>query len=656
MILKQLTMTNFMPYVADTTVSFEGSKNSNVTIFYGMNGHGKSSILHAIRWCLYNETRVNKKTKGVELLLNKESKRNSELTGQPVKMLVTLTWSTNGKEFELTRVATYQPKSGSFDVHATMRVDKDTLIPEQAIPSKVREFLPVEISHLFLFDGESQKEFDEMAESAASAAFIKAEIENTLSIPFIKKAISLVKERSNTESQTVKKIEKEEKKASDLRIALNQSIKTKDELDSAYDEVKLKHETATSDLNSIEDALGDVEAFQAKQTEIEIKTQELKSKKEEVKLTTELLRDSLKSNLWLPASTRLSEIALAAQNSARKQSTVSDEIGKRKASIQLLEDSKLSTTCNFCGSHKDIDTDSVDKKIDALKAEIIDFEKASSTSHERILLNLSQIGFNSNQVGNFRKHYGVLQQLQAKVAELNTDLIDLNQSKSELSTGASNTDALLASHTDLSKKLAFYLGQLNDLQQKRSAEDARQVSLKNELLKVGTLSPEKRRMLQALSVLESVLTSSLAEYTDAARSSVESKASETSRMLNNDPKWLGIKITEAFGAEAIDEYGAAQLTNTATKKIVAISLVDGLIRTAMTDGFILMDSPTGSLDQQNRVNFAKWAGNSNIQVSIFVHDGEFNLAENRKYFGSSIGRIYSIEQITNNESEIKETA
>ena len=276
MILKQLTMTNFMPYVSETTVSFEGSKNSNVTIFDGKNGHGKSSILHAIRWCLYGETRVNKKTKGVELLLNKESKRTSEATGQPVKMLVTLSWSTNGKDFELTRVANYQPKSKSFDTHSTMRLDKDTLIPEQTIPSKVREFLPIEISHLFLFDGESQKEFDEMAESAASAAFIKAEIENTLSIPFIKKAIALVNDRSNTESQSVKKIEKEEKKASDLRIAINQSIKTKTELDAAYEEVKEKFEATNSELDSITDALGDVEAFQAKQTEIELKTQELK--------------------------------------------------------------------------------------------------------------------------------------------------------------------------------------------------------------------------------------------------------------------------------------------------------------------------------------------------------------------------------------------
>jgi DNA sulfur modification protein DndD len=73
----------------------------------------------------------------------------------------------------------------------------------------------------------------------------------------------------------------------------------------------------------------------------------------------------------------------------------------------------------------------------------------------------------------------------------------------------------------------------------------------------------------------------------------------------------------------------------------------------MPEGFILMDTPFGSLDMGHREEVCKWASTSGLRVSLFMHSGEFDRTIDSKFFGNSIGRVYRIRQIDENESTIE---
>jgi hypothetical protein len=95
------------------------------------------------------------------------------------------------------------------------------------------------------------------------------------------------------------------------------------------------------------------------------------------------------------------------------------------------------------------------------------------------------------------------------------------------------------------------------------------------------------------------------------------------------------------------------LRSTGQGKVSTIALVSGLIRTAMDEGFILMDTPFVSLDLGHRQSVCKWASDSGFRVSLFMHSGEFVWERDRANFGDSVGRVYRIRKIDDDESTIE---
>mgnify|MGYP006126709861 FL=1 len=51
--LKELTITNFMPYKGEQKVGFPQHETQNVMLLFGDNMRGKTSFLNAIRWGFY---------------------------------------------------------------------------------------------------------------------------------------------------------------------------------------------------------------------------------------------------------------------------------------------------------------------------------------------------------------------------------------------------------------------------------------------------------------------------------------------------------------------------------------------------------------------------------------------------------------------------
>ena len=55
MIFRKITIENFKSYRGFHEIEFATEKNKNITLFTGENNHGKSVLLEAVKWCLYDE-------------------------------------------------------------------------------------------------------------------------------------------------------------------------------------------------------------------------------------------------------------------------------------------------------------------------------------------------------------------------------------------------------------------------------------------------------------------------------------------------------------------------------------------------------------------------------------------------------------------------
>jgi hypothetical protein len=67
-----------------------------------------------------------------------------------------------------------------------------------------------------------------------------------------------------------------------------------------------------------------------------------------------------------------------------------------------------------------------------------------------------------------------------------------------------------------------------------------------------------------------------------------------------------------------------------------------------------MDTPFVSLDSGHREQVCKWAAESGLYVSLFMHSGEFDRQQLMNFFEGRVGRVFQIKQIDTNESTINE--
>ena len=68
MIIKSITIQNFRQYKNENKIEFSTDPDRNVTIILGVNTSGKTTIIQAFNWCLYETTSF----KSRDMLLNSE--------------------------------------------------------------------------------------------------------------------------------------------------------------------------------------------------------------------------------------------------------------------------------------------------------------------------------------------------------------------------------------------------------------------------------------------------------------------------------------------------------------------------------------------------------------------------------------------------------
>ncbi|MDZ8088163.1 MAG: AAA family ATPase [Nostoc sp. DedQUE12b] len=184
--LTSIKLCNFRSFYGTTPeMLLAGGDIQNTTIIHGNNGSGKTSLLNAFTWVLYDK--FSAAFASIEQLVNKRAIAEAQ-KGQAVECWVEIGWEHEGKRYRVKRACRGYKNEDDFDAgktQLTMWVGADDgkwNIPTQQPDDIINQILPATLHQYFFFDGERIEEIvrsDKKAEIAeATKIFLGVEVIN----------------------------------------------------------------------------------------------------------------------------------------------------------------------------------------------------------------------------------------------------------------------------------------------------------------------------------------------------------------------------------------------------------------------------------------------------------------------------------------------
>jgi DNA sulfur modification protein DndD len=193
MILEQLTLRNFCLFrgeqVFTLTPGQRNGKHLPITLFGGINGGGKTTLLDAIQLALYGPRAKCSKRSNLpfdEFL--RESTHHGVNGAEPAGVSLSFRYAADGEEHLYDVSRTWKHTEGR--LRDDLRVFKDGL-PDQWLsdnwPQLVEELFPLDISQLFFFDAEKIRT---LAEDQSSSKALGAAIKSLLGLDIVERLIT----------------------------------------------------------------------------------------------------------------------------------------------------------------------------------------------------------------------------------------------------------------------------------------------------------------------------------------------------------------------------------------------------------------------------------------------------------------------------------
>ena len=166
MIIKSLILNDFRQYIGHQTIEFSTDPERNVTVLIGINTAGKTTLIRAFEWILYNKNEFKDK-----VLLNSEVAENMS-EGETHTVRGVLSIEHNGTEYIISRTQIYTCAGRKYDDVLGKKVPILKGAPSKAqieylqadgqtktkiesdFESNIEKILPKNLSNYFFFGGE----------------------------------------------------------------------------------------------------------------------------------------------------------------------------------------------------------------------------------------------------------------------------------------------------------------------------------------------------------------------------------------------------------------------------------------------------------------------------------------------------------------------
>lgn len=642
--LKRLEVEGFGPFADPQALNFPSA--SGVTVIYGENMRGKTSLLNAIRYAFFG-TVLGRGSRPRRL--HTISNRDLAAEGR-FGFSVSLEFNYDGVDYELVRecrprIAT--PTSDEdYRQDVMLRRGTSTLGPQER-ERALQSIFPAEVSRFFLFDGELLQEYEELLINESSTGHrISEAIERILGVPILKRGRAHLTQLFEDADKQAGKEASRHQETQAIGTALQQATEQKEahrkeltRLQGQLQDLNVQKAEAEQLLHSQQKYASILENLDAANSRLEAATKEIDTVRGELQRAMadawrSLLRDSVRA------------ARDAAQREAQKQLDA--------FVLSLRRDAIAEGHCKTCD--QDL-SPSVRARLEAALP-----EGASQSSEQTVGVSgaMSRLA----DLAKFKEmdNAGEVRQLSKRLRTLELEKVTLRDTIADLEADLKDSDPEMirgakVSYGEIIERISIVKKAIRDEEGAIEEKDQSIQRFKKKLEAAGT--PDQRATQLRAKVLREaadVFAAAIERYKSDLRLRVEATASGLFRSMTTEKQdYENLTINEGYGLTIRHRDGRAEDARSAgAEHVVALALMGALQHNAPLRGPIVMDSPFGRLDEEHTSNVIRTLPDMAPQVVLLVYEAEVGKARMRDLLGSRLQCEYQLERISSRRTCVRE--
>lgn len=655
----KLVVENFGPFKGTQTIDF--TQNDGVTIVWGNNGRGKTTLLNIFRYALFGKIQTRQGTVSDFSTLSNIEGRSEGKYGFKVALHMDL----DGEHYELTRQfdvrdgVSIPTKNDDFVQNVFLRKNTSVLSGE-ARDHMLRNIMPEQVARFFLFDGELLQEYEELLKDDTHAGVvIKDAIEKILGVPVLTQGAIDVK--AALEEYRAEK-NKAAQKSTDIDKITGQIavLQSKLELHTAeYERMKSELYTALSDKEASETELSQTEHIRdllSRAKELDGSIEEAKAKKGAMLSSICVTTKEAWKTMVIPCLDRIvADIdkrikELEAKASAHDQASYL---------IDALRVAIKDHHCPVC--ERGVDDDIIEKlenRMSEATSEIGGLSEAESQELATLRLRLaalSQMKFD-NCKPVLEIYEKQLQELIVQISKFERDLKTVREEIAKHGDIDESLTHLVEEHSKIVQKIEIL--EQGKKKEQEIIDETRQslasMETKIDSLAVGAKFTAAKKRVEFLDHLYEIFDKGIAAYRDKLREDVESDATDLFLKIRNDEDYVRLEINDNYGLSIVHKSGTkVPFRSAGYEHIVALSLIGALHQNAPLSGPIIMDSPFGRLDPDHKKKIASALPTMSNEVILLAYTSEIDEQDARERLGSSLNHEYRLTRYSAFNTQIE---
>ena len=653
MIFKKMNLHNFRQFKGDTEIKFSDDPKKNVTVILGDNTSGKTTLMQAFNWCLYNQVNLENPT---EIITNEVIKKID--VGENAKVEVSLEFEHLKKTYTCRNFIVYtRNANGNIQKIDEAQIytisDPETGQTKRTTENAIKEVFPRDLSSYFLFDGERMQSLVDNQKTGKRD--LSNAVKNLLGLDVLE---NMQKHLDKVKKEFSLELKAEESNQSNLEN-INREIEEKEN----------EIETSKKTLNELEEEIIKIESEQSKISEI-IKSyaslKALQEKRLHFKKRIDrhgVMIEQQKSDIFKTFGTTGMNYFVG-----KNFSKLIDKIKKTKLSDKgidginanaidtLLKRGKCICGCDLSENNKAVE-------------ELVDLKKFLPPESYSVLLKALEVKINNTSENN-EKYY-------ENFNKMYKNYNDLIEQQSILKNNLEETEKKISATGD--KDLSEYNDKYIDLREKHKQKLLAQGSLKERIesatSKLHSLEDQRSQYAAKNTVNELVnfkidicndliekVSKRLNEKETEVKTSLQDKVSTLlSEMLNSNKT---IVIGDDYNFNVEDEFGTTA-NSEGEKVVISFAFVGAIISIAKEfimnsnkeqatemddDKFTLvMDAPFAKLDEKHSKNVTSIIPELTDQIILFSVDKQWN-GTVKNTLSVKAGKMYEIKKDGTNSS------
>ncbi|MHC4477703.1 MAG: AAA family ATPase [Planctomycetota bacterium] len=622
--IEKITLNNYRQF-RDAEISFNRNRDSDLHIVIGRNGTGKTNVLNAINWCLYNDEPHLSKVSQQLPLLNLKAIEEADY-GKNQDITVEL-WARaqDDKCIIFSRRAVYrvykdntQPMRQTVELEVRVIDDEGStnILKNDEADSYVERFVPNGIREFFFFDGERLDNY-----------FKEATVQNIRHAVFGISQIELLENRIERRlGDILRELRKQAGKASpeieETRNNLEEvegSLRSiKEQIEKCYQQIAIA-KTEIRECNEKTKGVPEIEPLRAERLSLKASAKHVKGlRTEAAKEKQDLLFEYGQIIMLWPAIKECTNII----KEKRKKGEIPPNIAP-----SLVEGVLREKTCNICG--RDLDDESekaVTNLLDEIKLssdiaqQLLDMEVPLHGLQDRMKQFKKSIRKVTKEIITHEKH---LEQMEEKINQIDKKTSGYNEK--QIKGWYEKLKKFEDSLAESQQKLGGLKAQQQECTGRKGPLEKR---LNEELNKEQKLRKLKKQIdfcgksLDVVRKTKEVIMREVREKIESETRDLFFKLlwkKKTFRDVHIEEDY-NINLIHSMGYECLGSVGAAE------RELLALSFTLALHTISGFDSPILVDTPVARVSDEHRENFGKIFSeiSSNKQTVLLFTPAEYS--------------------------------